>query len=229
MNLSDPMDDDPSIHCLEASAPTTGGLVLKKDSSKNAIFKIPKPSLLGLDTLAAQKRREREEAKRLISFKDSEYDDNNEGSTVATPSGSRDSGFKTPDTSSHHKLNRQYRAGKVETPSHTGGVSDKARNRLLEHAAEKDKRGVYVSSKDRKRNRDDDRDNHRSYYNRERDRNRDNDDRRRDRNDRRRSRSSGRNNDSLRRERSSDSERSLHTPRFRDEPKTPKGIITSLI
>lgn len=212
MNLSDSMDD-PSIHCLEASAPTTGGLVIKKDS-KSGVFKIPKPSLLGLDTLAATKRREREEAKRLISFKDSEYDD-----TEGSPSTSnRDPGFKTPDVSSHHKLNRQYRAGKVETPSHTGGVSDKARHRLLEHAAEKDKRGVYISSKD-KRKHDRDNDRHRSY-NRDRDRHR-----HRERSDRRRSRSAGRDGASLRRERSSDSERSLHTPRFRDEPKTPKGNI----
>lgn len=204
------------VHCLEGSAPSVGGLVLKKDP-KSSSFKIPKPSLLGLDTLAAQKRKEREEAKRLISFKDNEYDDQEGGS--GSGSSSRDPGFKTPDVSAQHTLNRQYRAGKVETPSHTGGVSDKARRRLMEHAAEKDKRGVYISSKDRKRSKDGSQSRDRSYK-QERERDREKGYRNRDRH---RSRSSG-SGVSLRRNRGSDSDRSLHTPRFKDEPRTPKGL-----
>lgn len=197
---------------LEASAPTTGGLVTKKDP-KASTFKVPKPSLLGLDALAARKRKEREESKkRLISFKDSEYDDNEGGSS--TPRG--DSHFKTPDVSSNHKLNRQYRELKEETPTHSGGVTDKARYRLLEHQ-NKEKRGVYVSSKERKRRSDDeDRDRERSHERRgDRDRYRNRD--RHGRYDRDGSRSGDRRHRGER-----DSQRSFHTPKFKDEPRTPK-------
>lgn len=194
--------DDPSVHRLEASAPTTGGLVIKSKST--ATFKVPKPSLLGLDRLAAQKRKEREDAKRLISFKDSEYDDTS-GSGDGTPK-------RTPDESSQHKLNRQYREPQVETPTHSGGVSDKARDRLAERSG-KERRGIAYSSKDDKRSRREDEE---SGYNR-RDR-RDRRDRHhsRDRRDRDRS-------DRSDRRRGSDSERSLHTPRGRDEPRTPRS------
>ncbi|KAJ6637623.1 Pre-mRNA-splicing factor ATP-dependent RNA helicase PRP16 [Pseudolycoriella hygida] len=187
---------------LEGSEATVGGLVTKKKDGKAATFKVPKPSLLGLDTLAAQKRKEREESKRLISFKDNEYDDS-EGVTL-TPRG--DAQFKTPDVSSSHKLSRQYRETKEETPSHSGGVSDKARHRLIEHQS-KEKRGVYVSSKERKRrSEDEDRDRdrkHKERYHRHSRYDRSYHSDRRHRGER-------------------DSQRSYHTPKFKDEPRTPK-------
>lgn len=225
-------DDDSTVHRLEASAPATGGLVIKKKDSSESSFKVPKPSLLGLDRLAAQKRKEREDQKRLISFKDSEYDDD----VSSTPD---HNAMKTPDHESVHKLNRQYRELKVETPSHGGGVSDKARDRLAERI-EKDRRGVYVSSKDEKKSRHKDDQNERNYDRKERERHRDRDrerdrDRNRDRDsdrrrekdrdyERRRDRSDRGTRDSgfSTRRRSSDSERSSQTPRFRDEPRTPK-------
>lgn len=229
-------DDDRTVHRLEASAPATGGLVIKKKDSNEPTFKVPKPSLLGLDRLAAQKRKEREDQKRLISFKDSEYDDD----VSSTPD---HNAMKTPAHESVHKLNRQYRELKDETPSHGGGVSDKARDRLAERI-EKDRRGVYVSSKDEKKSRHKDDDHERNYDRRERERHRDRDrerDRDRDRNrdrdrdserrrekdrdyERRRDRSGRDTRDSgfSTRRRASDSERSSQTPRFRDEPRTPK-------
>ncbi|KAG4078101.1 hypothetical protein HA402_002152 [Bradysia odoriphaga] len=190
------------MEVLEGSESTTGGLVTKKDA-KAPTFKVPKPSLFGLDRLAAQKRKEREDSKRLISFKDTEYDD--EGAPV-TPKG--DSQFKTPDLSSSHKLNRQYRELKEETPTHSGGVSDKARDRLIEHQS-KDKRGVYVSTKERKRRSDDD------------DRDRRHKDRYRDR-DRHRGYDRDRKSSDRRHRGDRDSQRSFHTPKFKDEPRTPK-------
>lgn len=237
------LDDDASVHRLEASAPTSGGLVLKKSADSNdGKFKVPKPSLLGLDRLAAQRRKEREDQNRLISFKDTEYDDDaGSSSTAATPER-----LKTPDQSSVHKLNRQYRELQNDTPSHGGGVSEKALNRLAK-LSEKEKRGVYVSTKDEKRshrhrddeernydrrNRDRDRDRDRYKDSRDRDRGRErssrndyDDRRRRDRNERDDSRRSSRSDRSDRsdRRKPSDSERSLHTPRFKDEPKTPLG------
>lgn len=228
------LDDDPTVHRLEASGPATGGLVIKKSTDSDASnFKVPKPSLLGLDRLAAQKRKEREDQNRLISFKDNEYDDDTGGlSAAGTPDHSAQ---KTPDLSSVHKLNRQYRELRTETPSHTGGVSDKARDRLAK-LSEKEKRGVYVSTKDEKRTRHKDKDDkERNYDRRERDGGRR--DRHRDFDRRReRSRDYDRRNDSSRhshrsdrsdRRKPSDSERSLHTPRFKDEPKTPNSATAT--
>lgn len=228
--------DDPSIHRLEGSGTETGGLVLKKkDKNSDATtFKIPKPSLLGLDRLAAEKRKEREESKRLISFKDSEYDD-----ISASPrselhsSETTSSSLRTPDLSSVHKLNRQFREQQDETPSHSGGVSDTARNRLAERN-EKDRRGMHVSSKDdrKRRSDDDDRKRDRSfndYRGRDRDRGIDrNRDRDRDRGrgrdrDRNKERNKDRRSDRSDRYGRSESERSLHTPRFKDEPRTPRS------
>lgn len=211
-------DVNASVHRLEASAPATGGLVIKKKESNDsdATFKVPLTSLLGLDRLAAAKRQEREKQQRLISFKDSEYDDE----TVLTP---RSDSSRTPDLANVHKLNRHYRELKDDTPSHGGGVSKKARGRLAEQK-EKEKRGVHVSTKDLKKGRkDDDYDRkHRSHRDRDRDydrRDRRDSDRRynRDRSERDNRHYSNRSD----RKRSSDSERSLHTPRFRDEPQTP--------
>lgn len=244
--------DDPSIHRLEASAPTTGGLVIKK-TGDTAAFKVPKPSLLGLDTLAAQKRRERDEAQRLISFQvdDTEADG-------ANSTGASSSGFRQPQNvdgdigDGGHKLSRNYRAGRVETPSHTGGVTDKARTRMLQ-LAEKERRGVHITSTKERLRHDDDDNAQRNYRRdgrdtrkRDRDRDRDRDHNRRDnsrgnklrppsrsRKDdaeaadagRHSSRAKEHGNSTLRRDRTgASSERSLHTPRFRDEPGTPGSI-----
>lgn len=59
------MDDDDSMHRLEGtnSKIEVGGLIVKKKSAAaDHVFRAPTPrtSLLGLDLLAAQKRKERE-------------------------------------------------------------------------------------------------------------------------------------------------------------------------
>jgi len=71
------MDDDVSMHRLEGSEPDiqVGGLMVKTKSAAEEphVFRAPTPriSLLGLDLLAAQKRKERE------SKEQAEADDNN--------------------------------------------------------------------------------------------------------------------------------------------------------
>lgn len=115
-------------------------------------------------------------------------------------------------------------------------------DRLAKHS-EKEKRGVYVSTKDQKRsekNRDDsyygrdygrrDRDRRGRDYDRDRDRQRDRDyGRRSDRSghDRDRDRHSDRGSNRSDLRRHHDSERSLHTPRFKDEPRTPSINMAS--
>lgn len=215
-------DENASVHRLEASAPATTGLIIKKKETgdSDSTFKIPKTSLLGLDRLAAVKRQEREKQQRLISFKESEYDDE----AALTP---RTESSRTPDLANVHKLSRNYRELKDDTPSHGGGVSKKARDRLAEQKG-KEKRGVHVSTKDHKKSRKDD-DYDRNYDSRQRNhRNRDRDYDRRDRRDSERNYHRDRSDRDNRhhsnrsdKKRSSDSERSLHTPRFKDDPQTP--------
>lgn len=70
------MDDDVSMHRLEGSDPTVqvGGLIVKKKSAaaEPHVFRAPTPrtSLLGLDLLAAQKRKERETKEQADSSSD---------------------------------------------------------------------------------------------------------------------------------------------------------------
>lgn len=168
-------DDDSSVHRLEgtSSSSSSGGLVIKKSKTdSSSSFKVPKTSLLGLDKLAAEKRKQREDANRLISFKESEYDDDRGGETP-----SKDFVFKTPSSTSFVKPTKNIRSSNEETPSYTGGVSEEARNRAKEHSR-KD-RGVHYnsresSSKDRKRSYDD-RDNRHRDRDRDRSRHRDRD------------------------------------------------------
>lgn len=200
------MEEDDNLHRLEGISDQIGGLIVKK---KAPTFKVPQPSLLGLDRLAAARRKEREENARKISFlgKDEE---NEEGEKV----------FKEPEEK-HSGKERHWRSTKSETPSHTGGISTEARNRLIERLKKsKDKeKGVYASSKEkekyrssseerdsekyRNRYREDDRKYYNRYY-----------DRKYERREKRH-----RDKDSQR------SDRSFRTPNFKDEPQTPNMSI----
>ncbi len=86
------MEDDSSLHRLEGSDPSVqvGGLIVKKKSasSEQHVFRAPAPrtSLLGLDLLAAQKRKEREGKERQDDqpkkSKVSSYKDWEEGKVI---------------------------------------------------------------------------------------------------------------------------------------------------
>lgn len=173
------MSDDEGVHKLEGSSGGAGGLVIKKKNPGSTTPRLPQVSKFGLDRLAAEKRREESEAKRLRSFGDEDNDNPD-----------RDPEFKRPNA-----LKRNYRETQLETPTYTGGVSSKARDRLREHEEkEREKKRKDTSSKDKKRDRD-------------RDRRRDS----RDRCDRSDRRSSS--------DRRGDSVRSVETP-YRDEPRS---------
>ncbi|KAH8315474.1 hypothetical protein KR074_003725 [Drosophila pseudoananassae] len=229
-------DEEAGVHRLEGTSgeEMRGGLVIRKPkegASSKSGFKVPQGSLLGLDKLAAKRRAEKEQAGRLISFQDNEYDDTGSGggSTPSSTPGNGGGGassefaFKKPDTKSFEKLSRQLREHKDETPSHTGGVSEKARERLREHIQRDKTRGRPAvssssssgsssesrSDRDRRRERERDRD-RRHQRDRDRDRYRE-----RDR-DRHRSRDRDRDRDRD----GSMSARSVNTPR---EPNTPGG------
>ncbi|XP_013188412.2 pre-mRNA-splicing factor ATP-dependent RNA helicase PRP16 isoform X5 [Amyelois transitella] len=217
-------DGDESVHRLEGtSGDAPGGLILKK-KDKPDDFQFAKPSLLGLDKLAAAKRKQN----RLISFQDDANEDD------------------LADDKNESKV-RKYRKHNEETPTYTGGISEQARERMLERLQRKEKetkaKGVHNSTQEEKKSRskdeEDDRYHRNRYDKRERDRDRryDDDKRDRDRRDRHDRDSDRRNKDRDRYERGSErrdsdrrgdserrgdsSRRSYYGPRFKDEPRTP--------
>uniref|UniRef100_A0A8C1Q360 Pre-mRNA-splicing factor ATP-dependent RNA helicase PRP16 n=1 Tax=Cyprinus carpio TaxID=7962 RepID=A0A8C1Q360_CYPCA len=150
------MEDDLSLHRLEGSDPSVqvGGLIVKKKSAsaEQHVFRAPAPraSLLGLDLLAAQKRKEREDKERLDDqpkkSKVSSYKDWEEGKS---DSGTSFGNFK-------------YRVTGSETPSNPGGVSEEFKQKHQQREKDRREHGVYASSKeDKSRDRDRDRDRHR--------------------------------------------------------------------
>ncbi|XP_063382191.1 pre-mRNA-splicing factor ATP-dependent RNA helicase PRP16-like [Cydia fagiglandana] len=214
-------DNEENLHRLEGtSGDTVGGLIIKK-KDQPAEFQFARPSLLGLDKLAAAKRKQN----RLISF---QQDENEEDEKPAT------SGVKE----------RKYRKHNEETPTYTGGISEAAVLRQLERTQRKEKeskeKGVHNSTQEEKKSRSKDEDDlyYRHRYDRrdrdkgdrrDKDRDRRKDDRRdRDRDSERRNydrsdrsdRSDRRDRDSERSNRDS-SRRSYYEPRFKDEPRTP--------
>ncbi|KAM3955822.1 pre-mRNA-splicing factor ATP-dependent RNA helicase PRP16-like [Aphomia sociella] len=213
-------EGEENLHRLEGtSGDAPGGLIIKK-KDKPAEFQFAKPSLLGLDKLAAAKRKQN----RLISFQD---DANEEDGTEST-------------TDSTGVKERKYRKQNEETPTYTGGISEQARERMLERLQKKEKdakeKGVHHSTQEEKKSRSKDDEDDRLYRHRydrrdrdrdrydshRRDRDRDRRDRRDDRNRDRDSERKSRDRRDRESERSRDSSRhSYYEPRFRDEPKTP--------
>lgn len=223
-NVLEP-DDDPSLHRLEGSSGSEqGGLVIMKKKPKQGDFEfkkpvVPKVSLLGLDKLAAEKRK-------LDSVNDfsskkskvSSYQDNKDSDESESSSDEDD------DSQSKHRSHkeRNYRPPRIETPSHPGGVSKEAKDRQNKRHKEKE-RGVYVSTKEKdkkdkdKREKDHRKDRYRDDY-RDRDENRYRRDQDYSRRENERSyRDSERRHDSRRSSRREWEE----TPRFRDSPATP--------
>lgn len=180
------------VHRLEAPEQQPGGLIIKKkDGDTKNIFKIP-VSKFGLDLLAAKLKKERESGL-LTSFKD--HDAEQESRSEAGDIKDFDANFKLKGDAS--KVNKNYRSSKVETPSHTGGVSQSVRKHHKDRISDKSK-GIYASTKDK------DRKSHKSSsHSRDRDRDRDR--------DRKRSR-----------DRKSDYRKDRSSYRRRDEPESPR-------
>ncbi|XP_044269534.1 pre-mRNA-splicing factor ATP-dependent RNA helicase PRP16 [Tribolium madens] len=130
------MDSEENLHRLEGISDQKGGLIVKK---KPPTFKVPQPSLLGLDRLAAAKRKEKEEAARKMSFSM----DDNDNPYDTSPQ------FKEKPV----KDSRKFRMPHNETPTYTGGISEEARERLIErlNSNKQKEKGVYATTKDRHR------------------------------------------------------------------------------
>nr|CAI5831091.1 unnamed protein product [Callosobruchus analis] len=198
------MDSEENIHRLEASTSTKGGLIVKK---KPPTFKVPQPSLFGLDKLAAQKRKEKEDVARKISFSVDEED--SEDHAPGSFRGSTNN-------------ERKFRSPQEETPTYTGGLTKEAKERFIERLTSNKfkEKGVYASTKDAKRKRESDYDrDHRRHRDHNRSDRSHNKDKHRSRNrekDRERDKNKYEGQHSSRREK---------TPAFKDEPKTPNLYI----
>lgn len=150
---------NPSTHKLAGSEIDTGGLILKgkknsqpESKDSDSIFKKPTASLLGLDRLARKKREEREidevsfpEKKARAYFKDEKSNSYDPDVRISFGRSS-----KVQDSA----RDKKYRGPLVETPTHTGGVSEEALQRIHSRLIGRDQRthGVYAST-----TRDDDR------------------------------------------------------------------------
>nr|XP_023024315.1 pre-mRNA-splicing factor ATP-dependent RNA helicase PRP16 isoform X1 [Leptinotarsa decemlineata] len=184
--------DDEGIHRLEGSSTTKGGLVIKKKQTSS--FKVPLPSLFGLDKLAAQKRKERELSR--VSF---EIEENDTADTETSET------LTTDKVTPVEREKRKYRNPQEETPTYTGGITREAKERYKERlsSSKSKEKGVYATTKDkeheRRSHKHDDYTSHKRRREHIRDRHRDKDYKRSERSDSRRER----------------------TPRFGDEPKTP--------
>ncbi|TPX67350.1 hypothetical protein SpCBS45565_g03859 [Spizellomyces sp. 'palustris'] len=128
---------------VESSTPKAGGLLVrpgKTAEGERHMFKAPapKPSALGLDRLAAEKRAEREAREEDAPSKRARIDS-------ADGSEATNGGRFVKRTGG-----QQYRARGMETPSHGGGVSDEAWQRLGQHRKEKERYragGLHLSSR----------------------------------------------------------------------------------
>ncbi|XP_055930995.1 pre-mRNA-splicing factor ATP-dependent RNA helicase PRP16-like [Argiope bruennichi] len=118
-----------SIHRLEGIDNQVGGLIIKKKSDDDALFKVPAPkkSLLGLDVLAEKRRKEQlSENKQKVSLnkKFADYEESRK---------------------------KKYRSSRDETPTYTGGVSKEYLKRVNERQKREKERSRYVSTKHRSR------------------------------------------------------------------------------
>ncbi|KAF6208906.1 hypothetical protein GE061_014648, partial [Apolygus lucorum] len=198
------LEEDSGVFRLEGKEETGGGLVIKKKPAPqgNFEFKVPKTSLLGLDRLAALKRKEKLEAEAAdVKANEEDNAETNDKKRKTTD----EEVFKKPES-----REKNYRDKTQETPTHTGGVTREARERMAQHRSKERYRGVHVAREDKKKGSE-------SYKDRDRGR-------RNSRQERERDRSYGRDRDRdrRRRDRGGSSRRSdWESPRFKDEPLTP--------
>lgn len=139
---------DRSTHRLAGSGNEAGGLIIKKKHDPNReksdeTFKRPSGSLLGLDVLARRKRAEREaeegsvrgekrpKIERKWDQKDSNYDDSGVRISFGRSDGAKD---------------RKYRSALLDTPSHPGGVSEQALEKMQNRLKRDQGQGLYASS-----------------------------------------------------------------------------------
>ena len=130
--------DRDSSHLLEGSKDVLGGLVKK---SEKRTSDRPQTSLLGLDSLAKEKKRQQEE-KGGREFKKPRLG-------AAGSLGDTDVRISYGRTGKE----RNYRHSAVDTPSHPGGVSEAALERIQSRLKRDQRHGVYAESRSKDKSR----------------------------------------------------------------------------
>ncbi|KAL7305956.1 hypothetical protein TKK_0001429 [Trichogramma kaykai] len=126
------MSANESVYRLDGSDDTEiGGLIVTKKQTSDHVFKKPQTSILGLDKLAEQKRRENSLEPKTLKRDDTEHD----------------------------SKKRKYRTYAEETPTYTGGVNKRAKERLdyrinRNHRDRRRDRDARSPGKDKRRDRD---------------------------------------------------------------------------
>lgn len=143
--------DDSVTDRLEGSNDVVGGLVIKKAPSKH-VFRTPQESMLGLQKLAEEKRKRKEELEREEEVKKTKLTSANTKEWEGNSSNESQGRLNSESTREYKPKSRHYRSHLVETPSHTGGVNEEAREkqlRRLERDRDGRRGGVYAESRTR--------------------------------------------------------------------------------
>ncbi|KAK2722129.1 pre-mRNA-splicing factor ATP-dependent RNA helicase PRP16-like [Artemia franciscana] len=179
------------IHRLKGTDGEKGGLIIKKKKSSEPLT--PRESVLGLDKLAEQKRKEKLEEV-AVELKRSRTDE--------------DSFIKPKD-------GKHYRAVLDETPTYTGGLSKEYQERLEKRRERDREKEIRVTTKERRKKERRDYDKHRERHDRS-----EREEKYRDRHDD--FYKSDRRDGERQSEREMVSGRYWKTPRREDEPSTPR-------
>ncbi|KAL8179317.1 UNVERIFIED_CONTAM: hypothetical protein K2H54_063147 [Gekko kuhli] len=127
-------------------------------AAEQHVFKWPAPCafLLGLDLLATQKRHEKEHQAGGSGGKRYKNSADSKDSPVATqeqllpPNEVKGEGGAQATSGRSSCKDRHYHSAQVETPSHTGGVSEEFWEHRRQQERECREQGVYASSKEKK-------------------------------------------------------------------------------
>lgn len=143
------MSDHDNVEVLEGSAPSTGGIVVRKKKAKDD-DNAPKASLLGLDKLAgkfvlvaylltviANHHTFLEQKRRLKQALIEDLQRENENN------GPESQGFQKP----HSKIDKKALRVSDETPTYTGGVSEEAKKRLERRDNREKEKKFQITSK----------------------------------------------------------------------------------
>lgn len=147
-------------HILEGSSGGVGGLIIRKNKKDDEDFVFKKPALpirgsvLGLDKLAALKRKIREDT----VFEKSSSKNRKHSSSSSSDSDSDDDDYDV-DKKRHTKTSdkgkeREYRSRYDETPTHTGGVNREIKDKIIEKQKKQKDKYVSASTKDKKKERE---------------------------------------------------------------------------
>eukprot|EP01132_Coremiostelium_polycephalum_P007520 gene7520-9243_t len=124
--------EDKNNNAFKEPEPIVGGLLKRKDAPEHQ-FATPqaRPSLLGLDKLAKEKR---EEAQRLEKKQklDSKYDDEDQIDSYDSNDNDNEK--------SYHRVKKHFREMKQQTPSHSGGVNHDALDKIEERNRERERK-----------------------------------------------------------------------------------------